>query len=152
MKPYREVKRMRVEFLPDPNAEEMRVIVCARERTPEVEALMRRIELPLQIIAYGERGEVLLEPGEIIRVYTEKRRVMLDSVRGSYALRSRLYELEEQLGDAFVRISNAELVNRRCIRAMDFSLAGTIRLSLWGGIETYVSRRYVARIRKAFGG
>jgi DNA-binding LytR/AlgR family response regulator len=49
-----------------------------------------------------------------------------------------------------VRISSSELVNTRMITGMDFSLAGTIRLSLKGGITTYVSRRQVAKIRKLF--
>lgn len=143
---------MKLEFRADPNARETRVVIVARERTPEVEALMRRLQPPEKIAAYGERGEVLLEAWEIIRIYTQKRRVLLDSNRGTFQLRCRLYELEEQLGEAFVRISNAELVNRDCIQSLDFSLAGTIRLSLKGGIESYVSRRYVARIRKIFGG
>ena len=36
------------------------------------------------------------------------------------------------------------------ILRLDFSLTGTIRLMLEGGIETYVSRRYVSRIRRMF--
>lgn len=143
---------MKVEFRKDPEARETRVIIVARERTPEVEALLRQLQTPRKITAYGERGEILLEYDEVIRIYTERRRVLLDSDRGTFALRSRLYELEENLGGAFVRISNAELVNRERILSMDFSLTGTIRLSLRGGKESYVSRRYVARIRRIFGG
>lgn len=143
---------MKVEFRIDPQVQEPVIYIIARERTPGIEALMRRLAQPLKITAFSERGEVLLEPSEIIRIYTERRRVLLDSVRGSFSLRSRLYELEEMLGEDFVRISNGELVNRDCILAMDFSLAGTIRLSLRGGMESYVSRRYVARIRRIFGG
>ena len=143
---------MKVDFRADPDAQEPRAVIFARERTPEVEALMRRLRLPVRITAYSERGEVLLEQDEIIRIYTQQRRVLLDSRRGTFALRSRMYELEEQLGEEFVRISNGEIVNRSYILSLDFSLTGTIQLSLKGGIETYVSRRYVARIRKTFGG
>ena len=50
----------------------------------------------------------------------------------------------------FVRISNSEIVNARMITGMDFSLTGTIRMQLRGGIETYASRRYVPKIRKQF--
>ena len=142
---------MKLEFRREPDAAEVRVLVTARERTPEVEALLRRIGSTMTIAAYDERGEVLLRPGEIIRIYTGDRRVRLDSDRGSYQLRCRLYELEERLSEAdFVRISNSELVQKRRILRLDFSLTGTIRLMLEGGMETYVSRRYVARIRKMF--
>ena len=143
---------MKVEFRADPDAREIHALIIAKEKTPEVEALILRLQRPAQIAAYSERGEALLVPDEIIRIYTQQRKVLLDSRRGTFALRSRLYELEEELGDEFVRISNGEIVNRRCILSLDFSLTGTIRLNLKGGIETYVSRRYVARIRKIFGG
>ena len=59
--------------------------------------------------------------------------------------------MEEKLrGQSFVRISSSELVNTRIITGMDFSLAGTILITLMGGITTYVSRRHVAGIKKLF--
>ena len=142
---------MKIEFCREPEAAEVRVLVTAAERTPEVEALLRRIRALPAVIAYDDRGEVPLRAEEIIRIYTEGRRVRVDSDRGSFDLRSRLYELEEKLGAAdFVRISNSEIVQKGRILRLDFSLTGTIRLMLEGGIETYVSRRYVSRIRRMF--
>lgn len=142
---------MKVEFRLDPGAEEPRVLVLAREQSPEVEALLRRLSAPATLAAYDARGEVLLELNEVIRLYGQRGRVWVDSDRGTFALRDRLYELEERLsGEGFVRISNSEIVHRGCILRLDFSLTGTIRLSLRGGIETYVSRRYVSRIRRMF--
>ena len=143
---------MKVEFRQAPSAQEVRVLILARERTPEVEALLLRLRAPATLAAYDEgRGEVLLREEEIIRVYTQKRRVLVDSRRGTFALRARLYELEARLdAEEFVRISNSEIVRRGCILHLDFSLTGTIRLTLEGGIETYVSRRYVSRIRRMF--
>ena len=142
---------MKIEFRREPEAAEVRVLVTAAERTPEVEALLRRIRALPAVIAYDARGEVPLRAEEIIRIYTEGRRVRVDSDRGSFDLRSRLYELEEKLGAAdFVRISNSEIVQKGRILRLDFSLTGTIRLMLEGGIETYVSRRYVSRSRRLF--
>lgn len=143
---------MKVEFHADERAQEVRVIVVAKEENAQVRALLAQLRGQEKLAAYSERGEELLEPKEIIRVYTENRRVLVDSARGTFGLRSRLYEIEERLGAEFVRISNSEIVNRGCIRALDFSLTGTIRLTLSGGIETYVSRRYVSKIKKTFGG
>ena len=143
---------MKLEFREDKNAREVRVIVLAPERNAEVEAILARLQEAKKITAYSQRGEELLDPAEVIRIYTERRRVLVDSLRGTFSLRSRLYEIEEMLGGEFVRISNSEIVNRACIRSLDFSLTGTIRLSLAGGTATYVSRRYVARIKKIFGG
>lgn len=144
---------MKIVFRRNPDAKEIRILVEAQERTPEVEALLKRLEPAGKLKAYDERGEIMLDMDEIIRIYTQQRRVLVDSLQGTYTLRARLYELEEQLDPAeFVRISNSEIVRKHCIRKLDFSLTGTIRLNLKGGIETYVSRRYVTRIRRLFEG
>lgn len=144
---------MKIVFRRNPDAKEIRILVEAQERTPEVEALLKRLEPAGKVKAYDERGEIMLDMDEIIRIYTQQRRVLVDSLQGTYTLRARLYELEEQLDPAeFVRISNSEIVRKHCIRKLDFSLTGTIRLNLKGGIETYVSRRYVTRIRRLFEG
>ena len=142
---------MKIVFRRNPEAKEIRVLVEAQERTAEVEALIRRLEPAGKLKAYDERGEILLDMDEVIRIYTQQRRVLVDSTHGSFSLRTRLYELEEKLDAAeFVRISNSEIVNRRYILRLDFSLTGTIRLCLKGGTETYTSRRYVSRIRRMF--
>ena len=142
---------MRIEFRQDPEAQQPYIVVCAREKNEAVEALMKRLSQPDDIAAYSERGEVLLNPAEIKRIYTQQRRVMVDADSGTFFLRERMYELEETLdGSEFVRISNSEIVNRRRIRKLDFAIAGTIRLIFRDGTETYVSRRYVPRIRSIF--
>ena len=67
-----------------------------------------------------------------------------------YRLRERLYELEEILDyELFVRISNSEIVNVKKIIRMDTSLTGTILMYMKGNTQTFVSRRYVSKIKKA---
>ena len=142
---------MRVEFRIDPAADAPYAVICAPSRTAQVERIMRRLAEPRVMHGYDDRGEALIDADEIIRVYTENRRVMLECAAGVYQLRCRLYELEEKLDPAeFIRISNSEIVGRRWIRDLDFSLTGTIRLTLKNGGCCYVSRRYVSRIRRAF--
>lgn len=142
---------MKVEFRMDPAADAPYAVIFAPSRTAQVDQIMRRLAEPRVMHAYDDRGEALIEEDEIIRIYTENRRVMLECTAGIYQLRCRLYELEERLdANDFIRISNSEIVARRWIRGLDFSLTGTIRLTLKNGGCCYVSRRYVSRIRKAF--
>ena len=47
----------------------------------------------------------------------------------------------------FVRISNSEIVNSGHIDRLDMSLTGTIKMCMENGDETYVSRRYVSKIK-----
>ena len=133
---------------PDPE-----IRICAAALTPEIEKILQLVERspgnkPLN--GYRQDTVTPLAPEKILRLYGENQKVFAQTMEGIYQLRERLYELEERLGsEAFLRISHSEIVNRRRICRLDVSLTGTIAVILEGGITTYVSRRYVPRIRKA---
>lgn len=94
----------------------------------------------------------LLDPQRMIRIYASGGKVYAVTEDGEYTLRLRLYEMEERLDKScFVRISNSEIINLKKVKSFDLSFSGTICVSLSGGTVTYVSRRYVARIRKVLG-
>lgn len=143
---------MKVKIQIDPACDVPQIVVRTARVTPEVEALVQSLEGGgEQLTAHTDRGAVFLPLETVIRVYAERQQVFAQTARGTFALRQRLYELEDRLAPhRFVRISNSEIVNARMITGMDFSLTGTIRMSLRGGIETYASRRYVSKIRKQF--
>lgn len=144
---------MKVEIRIDPSCTEPKIVICADRMTDEIEALVRRLSAPETnvIPAQTERGVIFLQAEKIIRVFTERQRVCAQTADGVYALKFRLYEMEEKLrGCGFARISSSELVNTKMITGMDFSLTGTICVTLKGGVTTYVSRRHVAGIKKLF--
>ena len=142
---------MKVEISIDPACEDPRIVIHTDRMTEEIEALVRRLSAPSPqtIPAQTERGVELLPVESII--YAERQKVYAQTAAGVYPLKARLYEMEQRLdGRSFVRISSSELVNTRMITGMDFSLTGTICVSLKGGITTYVSRRHVSEIKKMF--
>ena len=51
----------------------------------------------------------------------------------------------------FVRISNSEIVNLKKVKSLDLSFVGTICMELSNGTVSYVSRRYVSKIKKVLG-
>ena len=64
----------------------------------------------------------------------------------------RLYEIEEKLCSGnFVRISNSEIINLKKVKNFDLSFTGTILVRLSDGSTSYVSRRYVSKIKKILG-
>ena len=144
---------MKIEINIDPACTEPKVVIHTDRMTDEVRALAERLSDPLPdtIPAHTERGVVFLPVDGLMRIYTERQKVLAQTAQGTYTLKFRLYEMEEKLrGRSFVRISSSELVNTRMITGMDFSLAGTILITLRGGITTYVSRRHVSGIKKLF--
>lgn len=145
---------MKVRLHIDKKYEEPEVVVCAGAKTSDVLRLRDAIESTLSATVTGfERGEaVVLRCDDILRFYAERDRVYAQRGESAYALREKLYELEARLDPArFVRISRFEIVNLRRIVKLDTSLTGTIRVLMEGGVQTYVSRRNVARIRRTLG-
>lgn len=122
--------------------------------TDEVTNLARKFTAGApRMIAGVKSGEIeILEPDNLIRIYANTGKVVAVTQSGEYTLRLRLYELEEYLDPhQFVRISNSEIINLKKVKGFDLSFAGTIRVKLSDGSVTYVSRRYVSKIKHVLG-
>lgn len=145
---------MKIEIKIDDTATETKVIIVTREVTESVQTLVKRLseEHPKVIAGFSEDTVRLLEQKEILRIYAADGKVFAVTEKGEFTLRLRLYELEERLDKKrFVRISNSEIVNLGKVRGFDLSFSGTIRVSLTNGTSTYVSRRYVSKIKTTLG-
>ena len=145
---------MKIEIKIDETAGETKVIIVTREVTESVQALIKRLseEQPKVIAGFLEDTVRLLREEEIFRIYAADGKVFAVTEKGEFTLRLRLYELEERLDKKrFVRISNSEIVNLGKVTGFDLSFSGTIRVSLSNGTSTYVSRRYVSKIKTTLG-
>ena len=84
---------------------------------------------PSQVTVSVGENAVSMDQKEIIRVYTENRRVVISSISGRYVTRMTLQELELLLcEESFVRISRFEIVNLKKVSSFDLSMTGTIRI------------------------
>jgi len=145
---------MKIEIKIDDTAPETKVIIVTREMTESVQALVKRLseEQPRVIAGFSGDTVRLLEQNEILRIYAAEGKVFAATEKDEFTLRLRLYELEERLDKKrFVRISNSEIVNLGKITGFDLSFTGTIQVSLTNGTSTYVSRRYVSKIKTTLG-
>lgn len=142
---------MEVEIRLEPGRQEPKAVIVAGEESEE----LRRLADSLSRLALGpvavSRGEekLLLPQREFLRFYTDGKGVSAQTAGETYAVRLRLYELEEKLDTArFVRISNSEIINLDRVTAVDLSLSGTICMTLDGTVKAYVSRRYMKKIKE----
>ncbi|MBQ8201535.1 MAG: LytTR family transcriptional regulator [Clostridia bacterium] len=145
---------MQVEVRLDPVYDEPKVIILTAGMSDEITALVNQLTNAAPSPLTGVRDEklILLDERDIIRVYAQDGKVFATTAKGDFALKQRLYEMEERLDRrVFVRISNGEIINLRKAKGFDLKLTGTICVSLEGGVTTYVSRRYVAKIKQVLG-
>lgn len=145
---------MQVEIKIDETAKEKKVIIVTDAVDGEVQALMKRIteEKPQVLAGFSGDSVALLEQSNIIRIYALDGKVYAVTAQGEYVLRLRLYELEDRLDKGkFVRISNSEIINLRKVKGFDLSFSGTISVSFVDGTSTFVSRRYVRKIKTVLG-
>lgn len=145
---------MQIEIKIDESCAEPKIIVVTSRMTEEINELLKNISGERSQMIAGFQGDqvIVLEPDQIYRVYASNGKVYAETKTGTYLLRLRLYETEQRLaGMSFVRISNSEIVNLKMVRGFDLSFTGTICVSLSNGTVTYVSRRYVPKIKQLLG-
>ena len=145
---------MQIEIQIDEKCKEPKVIVVTGQMTEEVSEIVKKLsEEPWKTIAGFRDGTAeVLEPDSLLRIYACNGRVYAQTNHGEYQLRLRLYELEQRLDrHSFVRISHSEIIHLKKVKRFDLSFAGTICVTLSDGTVTYVSRRYVAKIKQILG-
>jgi DNA-binding LytR/AlgR family response regulator len=145
---------MKIEVKVDAACKEPMVVVYTDKVTDEVQSIVRKLsqDAPQVIVGFREEEAILLAEEEIQRVFAEGGKVLAETADGRYSLRLRLYELEERLNaKRFVRISNGEIVNLGQVKGFDLSFVGTICVNMKNGSVTYVSRRYVSKIKQVLG-
>nr|WP_162990818.1 LytTR family DNA-binding domain-containing protein [Maliibacterium massiliense] len=130
---------------------EVKIVICAPGMTPQVSELMEKLtQNASQSVAGWRDGSVfLLDAQQIISFYAEGQHVYARSAQGVFRVKSRLYQLEQQYaGTRFVRISNAEIINLCMVSHLDMRISGSICIKLKDGSQTFVSRRYVDKIKQ----
>jgi len=142
---------MKVEVKIDNTVTEPKIIILTDKMTDEINEVVRKISEtePEMIAGFVNETVRILDQKDIYRIYAEAGHVYAETESGVYLLRQRLYEIEERMRRfSFVRISNSEIINLKKVKMFDLSFSGTICVSLTNKTVTYVSRRYVSKIKE----
>ena len=145
---------MQIEIKIDEHCTESKIIIVTNKVTDEINDIMKKLagDQTQMIAGFQDDQVTILEPNQIYRFFASNGKVYAETELRKYVIHLRLYEVEQRLaGNSFVRISNSEIINLRKVRGFDLSFTGTICVSLSNGTVTYVSRRYVVKIKQLLG-
>lgn len=146
------MKKIRIQFEQDAALDNIEVIIRAAARDDDVAALIGRIsaEPPKSITVTEHDGTLIkITPQDIVSVSVCGKLVQIVTEKDRYTVRQPLQSFESRPEfQQFVRISRYEMINLDKVIKFDFTLGGTLRLELAGGMETWASRRNIPLIRK----
>ena len=145
---------MQIEIKVDNSCKETKIIVVTDKITDEINTLVKKLAEDTPQLIAGLQRDILkiLDQHDILRIYATNGKVYAETEDGEYLIRLRLYELEERLDkNDFVRISNSEIINLKKVKGFDLSYTGTICVSFLNDTVTYISRRYVKKIKQVLG-
>lgn len=105
----------------------------------------------IDIIGYNETSKMKLNPSQIYAITVEDNKIFAHLDKEKLQIKKRLYELEEILGDRFVKINQSCIVNISKIERFDASFAGAMMIKLKNGYKDYVSRRQLRIVKERIG-
>lgn len=143
---------MKVEIIIDEKYVEPEIKIYASKLTEEIVEIQNNISTIEKksnyIKAYLDENVYLIPFKDIESIYSEDKKVFLNTEKEKYLLKQRLYEIESILpGNNFIRISNSEIINFKMVKNMNFKFSGTILINFISGNYSYVSRRYIKKIK-----
>lgn len=150
------MKNREIRFECDPGLDHIEILVRGPAEDEDVQALIKQLrkETPSSLTVFDDDGAIRsIETEEIVLVSVMGKLVNIITENGNWYTRRSLQTLEEMMDERlFLRVSRYELVNLEKVLRYDFTVAGTLRLELKGGMETWASRRCIPTIRKRLQG
>ncbi len=130
---------------------EATVTIEAPEVNDDIQEVMNVVRERDRPFLVGRKGEMqhILNLAEIHLFHSEKGYVAAVTKEGSFALKEKLYELEDILpSDKFIRISKSAIANLYEMSHFEASFNGTLCVHFKSGKKEYVSRSYVPLIKE----
>ena len=144
---------MKVRIQVDPAISEEYAEFHVREITDEVSRFAEIIEKSNSVLSGADEFErtIIINPSDIVAVHAEKKWCRILTETADYSCRKRLYELEQDLGPEFMRISKSILVCIRKIDSVEAVFNGMLLLHMKNGSKEYVSRTYLPNLKSYLG-
>lgn len=142
---------MKVNIDIDDSHEETSITIQTNKWSDELEEILSIIKRrkPERLFGIDEDQTVLLQPDEIDFLYAEQRKIYAQQNNRSFEIKMKLYEVEKMLAPHnFARFSKSVIGNLNRIQRFELSFNGNLCVYFFSGNKEYITRRYVANVKK----
>jgi len=142
---------MKCEVIIEENSCE-KVVIYAKKRTQLVDMIEKLCaDDDLVLMGYKDKQTFVLDPLQINCFMVESDKVYAICDEGRYQIKARLYQIEEQLSDNFIKINQSCVANIKKIKRFDASVSGVLIVYFQSGYRDYVSRRNLKNVKQKLG-
>lgn len=100
-----------------------------------------------EIIATKNNEIFLIKSSDIFYIYSDEKNNFIKTSNGTYKIKDRLYELEENLDEnKFIRISNSCIINIGKTKSFDVSQIGSLFAKMEDDTKQEVSKRRIKNV------
>lgn len=143
---------MKVEIQISADIEEPYAVIYSNKMTDEVQHIYEKIQSGGNVItAIDNEQIIILHPAEIYMLRMENEQLIVYCQQKKYVSGKRLYEMEQLLGNRFMRISKSTIINLKKVNSVEPSFNGTMLVVLKNGDKDYISRKYLPAFKKYLG-
>ena len=142
-----------IDVIIDENYIEPKVNILTKSKTKQVESIINSIENAQEneypyLTGYIDGKAEFISQRDIVRVYIENRKIIIETAEKLYYTKKNLTMLESILNPSrFVRISQSEIINLYKVIHFEFNIAGTIGVKMENSKKTWVARSRVKSIK-----
>lgn len=140
---------MKVKLEIDQQLEKELIILKTQAKSSQIDNIIAYIEkTSTPLIGRKQEKNYRIPVSNFVNFYTSQKKVYGHTTDEEFIVNSRLYELEEQLPDFFVRISNTEIINLNDVQYFQLTKSGLILIHLINGKKTSSSKRYLKKVKE----
>ncbi len=142
---------MKLQIVIDTNRDE-EILIYTHRKNPlvvEIEELVNNHSVDL--IGYTENETVKLNLNDIYCFFTEDNKVYALTENEKFRLKSRLYQLEENLNNNFVKINQSCIANIKKIDRFKATVGGSLTVIFKNEYVDFVSRRNLKNVKERLG-
>lgn len=128
------------------------VVVYAKEKNKLTEIIEQLVnDSNLELVGYKNKEATFLNASDVFCFTILDDKVYALTENDRFVLKQRLYQVEERLSDAFVKINQSCIANISKIKRFDASVSGSLMVIFKNEYKEYISRRQLKAVKERLG-